>query len=169
MIRRITSPTRWPWFSAWYPEAVPGSHHGSCRASIDVDFSQSYRSSTTTGCAHPDTPDVCDMRCRTSMSALPFCANSGQYFETFANGSSSPRSTSTSALRYVIVFVDDHTFVIVFSAHGFVFSVSAQPPHMSTTSWPSSVTATDAPRSAPESMLPESSSLIAVNRSSHLP
>jgi len=41
VMRRITSPTRWPWFRAWYPEAVPGSHQGACAASIAVDFSQS--------------------------------------------------------------------------------------------------------------------------------
>ena len=32
---------RWPWVSAWYPDAVPGFHHGACAANIDVDFSQS--------------------------------------------------------------------------------------------------------------------------------
>ena len=44
VIRRITSPTRWPWLFAWYPDAVPGSHHGRCCASRSVDVSQSYMS-----------------------------------------------------------------------------------------------------------------------------
>src|SRR4051794_18049118 len=126
-------------------------------------------SSTTTGCAQAETPDVCDVRCRTSIASLPFAANSGQYFATGACTSSSPREATTSAESDVIVFVVDQTFVIVSDAHGVVFSASVQPPHMSTTISPSSVTATDAPRSSPESMFAESSSRILLNRGSQVP
>ena len=45
---------------------------------MEVLFSQSYRSSTTTGWSQPDTPEVCDSRWRTRTSALPLAANSGQ-------------------------------------------------------------------------------------------
>jgi hypothetical protein len=78
VIRRITSPTRCPWLFAWYPDAVPGSHHGRCMASRSVAGSQSYMSRIEKGCSQPETPDVCDIRCRTSTSFLPFAANSGQ-------------------------------------------------------------------------------------------
>jgi len=79
-------------------------------------------SATSTGCAHAETPEVCDIRCLTSMSSLPLAAKSGQYLATGAYTSSSPRSTRTSAQSDVIVFVVDHTFVIVFSDHGVRFA-----------------------------------------------
>ena len=31
-MRRTTSPTRYPYDTAWYPCAVPGSHCGACSA-----------------------------------------------------------------------------------------------------------------------------------------
>ena len=34
----------------------------------------------TNGWSQPETPEVCDIRCRTSTPSLPFAANSGQYF-----------------------------------------------------------------------------------------
>ena len=78
MIRRITSPTRCPWLFAWYPDAVPGSHHGRCSASRSVDVSQSYMSAIVNGGSQPATPDVCDIRCRTRTSFFPLAENSGQ-------------------------------------------------------------------------------------------
>src|SRR4051812_43091873 len=115
-------------------------------------------SSTWTGCAHADTPDVCDMRCLTSTASLPLAANSGQYFATGAYTSNSPRSASTRAASDVMVFVVDHTLVIVCSDHGSARPSSAHPPQMSTTGDPSTVTATDAPRSSPLSTAPDSTS-----------
>ena len=56
--RRTTSPTRWPWLAAWYPDAVPGSHHGAWAASRLVAKSQSYMSSRTNGVSQPETPEV---------------------------------------------------------------------------------------------------------------
>ena len=32
VMRRTISPMRYPWVTAWYPDAVPGSHHGACAA-----------------------------------------------------------------------------------------------------------------------------------------
>ncbi len=125
---------------AWYPDAVPGSHHGFWAASRLVDSSQSYMSSMTNGASQPDTPEVWLMRCRTSMRSLPFSANSGQYRATGANGSSRPRSASISAARLVTVLVVDHTLVMVSSVHGEACSASRQPPQMSTTAWPSTST-----------------------------
>ena len=75
-------------------------------------------SSTVTGASQPATPDVWPSTCRTSIASLPFAANSGQYFATGSYGSSRPRSTAISAARFVTVFVDDHTLVIVSSTHG---------------------------------------------------
>src|SRR5688572_15673536 len=97
---------------------MPGSHHGAWLAKRLVDASQSYMSVATKGCSHPETPDVWLITCRTSMFSLPFAANSGQYFATGANGSSSPRSTRIRAARLVTVFVVDQTFVMVCSVHG---------------------------------------------------
>jgi len=49
--------------------------------------------------SRPDTPEACDMTCRTRTSCLPWAANSGQYFRDRLVQSSSPRSTSISAAR----------------------------------------------------------------------
>ena len=40
--------------------------------------SQSYMSAIVNGGSQPDTPEVCDMTCRTRTSFLPFAENSGQ-------------------------------------------------------------------------------------------
>src|SRR5437763_1689695 len=112
-----------------------------------VDFGQSYMSSTATGCAQPETPEVCAIRWRTSMPSLPLAANSGQYLVTGAYTSSSPRSTSSSAASESMVLVVDQTLTMVSRSHWRVRSASAQPPHMSTTNSPSTVTAMDPPSS----------------------
>src|SRR4051794_11638578 len=130
---------------AWYPDAVPGSHHGSWAARSDVAFSQSYRSSRFMGSVHPGRPAVCDIRWRTSTPSLPAAANSGQYLATGACTSSSPRSTRTRAQRAVIVLVVDQTLVMVSRSHGADPLVSTVPAQMSTTGSPSTTTAADAP------------------------
>ena len=58
VIRRITSPTRCPWLFAWYPDAVPGSHHGRCSASRSVEVSQSYMSLIENGWSQPETVEL---------------------------------------------------------------------------------------------------------------
>ena len=63
---------------AWYPEPVPGSHHGAWAASRDVHSSQLARSSAASGSSHPLRPAVCPMTWRTSTFSLPLAANSGQ-------------------------------------------------------------------------------------------
>ena len=40
--------------------------------------SQSYMSLIEKGCSQAETPEVCDIRCRTSTFFLPLAANSGQ-------------------------------------------------------------------------------------------
>ncbi len=169
VIRRMTSPTRWPWLSAWYPDALPGSHHGAWAARIAAERSWSYRSSCTTGCAQPLTPEVCDIRCLTSTPSLPLAANSGQYVATGASRSSCPRSARTSAASEVIVLVVDHTLTRVFSSHGLVRSWSTKPPQKSATISPSTVSATDAPRSPPSSMVDDSTSTSLPNGSLQYP
>ena len=109
------------------------------------------------------------MRWLTSMSALPFAANSGQYFATLPWRSSSPRSASIRAHSAVIVFVVDQTLTMVSRSQGFVFASSAWPPQMSTTTSPSSTTATDAPTSSPWSKLPANVCLTLSKRGSHVP
>ncbi len=103
------------------------------------------------------------------MSALPFAANSGQYFATLPWRSSSPRSASIRAHSAVIVFVVDQTLTMVSRSQGFVFASSAWPPQMSTTTSPSSTTATDAPTSSPWSKLPANVCLTLSKRGSHVP
>src|SRR6266567_4323972 len=122
VILRTISPTMCPWLSAWYPDAVPGSHHGAWLASCAVDLSQSYMSRVTNGCSQPDTPEVCARRCLTSMSCLPLAAYSGQYLAIGAYTSSWPRSASIRAARFVTVFVDDQTLVMVSFVHGVVLA-----------------------------------------------
>ena len=56
---------------------------------------------------------------------LPLAANSGQYTATGVLKSSSPRSTSMSAVRLVTVLVLDHTLTMVSSAHCLVCAASA--------------------------------------------
>ena len=67
-----------------------------------------------------------------------------------------------------MVFVVDHTLMIVSSAHG-VPSSSIVPPQMSTTVWPSCTMHTEAPTSAPRSRLAESTSATEAKRSSKVP
>ena len=67
---------------AWYPDAVPGSHHGSWAASRAVAFSQSYSVSTVIGSLQPGSPAVWLITWRTSTPALLFARNSGQYLAT---------------------------------------------------------------------------------------
>ena len=77
------------------------------------------------GASQPDTPEVCDMRCRTRTWSLPLAANSGQYAATGASRSTSPRSASISTARLVTVLVVDQTFTIVSGSHGRVRASSA--------------------------------------------
>src|SRR4051794_16617579 len=111
-------------------------------------------SSMANGTCQPETPDVWDIRWRTSMSCLPFSANSGQYFATGAKASMAPRSIAINAANAVSVFVHEKKFTMVSCPHGTVFARSACPPQMSTTSSPSMSTAMEAPNSSP---LPSSS------------
>ena len=76
--RRTISPRRWPKVSAWYPEAVPGSHHGAWAASAAVDRSRSYMPGTANGLFQPARPEVWLIRCRTRTPSFPLAANSGQ-------------------------------------------------------------------------------------------
>ena len=78
VIRRTTSPMRYPWVTAWYPEAVPGSHHGSWAASNEVQRSQSASCSGSRCSVQPHRPAVWLIRWRTSIAPLPPVANSGQ-------------------------------------------------------------------------------------------
>ncbi len=106
-------------------------------------------SSIPNGGSHPDTPDVWASRWRTSMSCLPFSANSGQYFATGAKASTKPRSMAINAASAVSVLVQEKKLTIVSSPHATVFARSAWPPQMSTTSSPSMSTAIEAPSSSP--------------------
>ena len=78
-------------------------------------------------------PAWCAHSIQTSVSSLPACAYSGQYCETGAFMSSSPRAASTCAHRLVAPFVDDATTAMVSSFHGAPVSGSAVPPQRSTT------------------------------------
>ena len=136
VMRRTTSPIRYPWVRAWYPEAVPGSHHGSCAAKADVQNSQSASRSGAIGTSQPDRPAVWPIRCRTSTRSLPPWANSGQYVATGAWKSSWLLSASMRAHKNVMVFVVDHTLVMVSRSHGALLASSTNPPQMSTTGSP---------------------------------
>ena len=62
----------------WYPDAEPGSHHGAWAASRSTEAVGSRMSVDRHGWSQPATPDVWDIRCRTSIASLPLAANSGQ-------------------------------------------------------------------------------------------
>ena len=79
------------------------------------------------------------------MSCLPFCANSGQYFDTGASRSSSPCSMRRFMQTDAKPLVTEYTLTIVSRFHGRVRSSSAQPPHSAITGSPSISTATPAP------------------------
>ena len=126
-------------------------------------------SSMPNGGSHPETPDVWDSRWRTSMSCLPFSANSGQYLATGAKASTRPRSIAINAASAVSVFVQEKKLTIVFSPHGMVFARSACPPQMSTTSSPSISRAIEAPSSSPLVISSASASATLSNRLSQWP
>ena len=86
---------------------MPGGQNGACAASSPVTFAQSYRSVASIGCAHPDSPDEWLSRWATVTLSLPFAANCGQYRDTGAARSTSPRSASSSAVNAVIVLVQE--------------------------------------------------------------
>ena len=116
------------------PTPCPAPTTAPARRAGAVDFSQSYMSSMANGWSQPGhaggvAPSGGGPRsppCRWPRTP----ASSGA---TGAWTSSSPRSTSISAARFVTVLVVDQTLVIVSSAHGVVRSASRQPPQMSTT------------------------------------
>ena len=68
-----------------------------------------------------------------------------------------------------MVFVVDHTLVMVSRSHGAVPASSTVPPQMSTTRSPSSTMATDAPTSVPASRLADSVVATASKRGSQVP
>ena len=57
--------------------------------------------------------------------SLPFALNSGQYLCTGSCSDNSPLSASSRRVRNIIVFVLDHTLVMVSRSHGAVRSISA--------------------------------------------
>ena len=169
VMRRITSPTRWPVVervvagcgSRLPPGRLGGQPGGGLLPVVDVLDGD--------GLSQPDTPEVCDMRWRTSIPPCRWRANSGQYLATGASRSSSPRSTSISAARLVIVLVVRPHVGDRVSAHGHRAGLVAEPPHMSITISPSMSRASDAPSSSPESRFGASAARTPSNCSAHCP
>jgi hypothetical protein len=90
------------WDEVGHAEVLAGR-----QADIPVTFSQSYRSAASIGRAHPDRPDEWLSRWATVTPGLPFATNRGQYRDTGAAKSSSPRSASSRATNAVMVLVTE--------------------------------------------------------------
>ena len=85
LTRRMTSPTRCPKFEGVVARGGARLPPRRLRRQPAPSASPSRRGPRRRPAASsPDTPDVCDSRCRTSTSSLPFAANSGQYRATGA-------------------------------------------------------------------------------------
>jgi hypothetical protein len=95
--------------SAWYPCALPGSQYGACTSSAWITGSHANTSSSVSVASTVGRAALWQSSQRTGMSALPACANSGQYCATGASTSSSPRSASRFAHAAVAPLVVEKT------------------------------------------------------------